>query len=82
MPASNQYWRRFGQLSEKNLRPTETSDVEGKGDFCELRWVAVQKVFHKGDIVIVMNDLNTKVGSDITFVRHVMGKYSFNWPAT
>lgn len=53
--------------------PTEVADVEEKQAFYDTLEVTLRKI-PKGDIVILMGDLNAKVGADNTGLEHTMGR--------
>lgn len=54
--------------------PTETSFTDEKEDF-HLKLTAVLETIPKGDIKILIGDLNAKVGSNNQNLERVMGKY-------
>ena len=54
--------------------PTEDANAEVKDAFYDQLQTAVQSV-HAHDILLILGDLNAKVGSDNTWREHVMGKH-------
>lgn len=54
--------------------PTEESELAKKDNFYNQLNSVISKV-QKGDILMLMGDLNAKVGSDNSNLEHVMGKH-------
>lgn len=54
--------------------PTEDAEPDKKEEFYTQLTSTLQRI-HKKDIVILMGDLNAKVGTDNTGVRNIMGKH-------
>ena len=54
--------------------PTNEAKEEGKDNFCE-QLQSVKDSIHKHDQLIVMGDLNAKVGEDNEGCENIMGKH-------